>query len=133
MGISKKTSERDNMSKPLLPGILDYYWTDLTSAGLYFWILQKEKLLKSKVSFRDLPFNPEDIVAPYTDKGLITYLEIDGYYICGISGSCRDNRSGAKSIFWTKEKIDFKDFENIVLSIPIGKQIIEQMPFEVHW
>ena len=130
---NKVQDELGNSTKPLLPAVLDYFGTDLTSAGHYFWILQKERLLKSKVWFRDLPFSLEDIVPPYTGKGLITYLEIDGYYICGISGSCKDNRSGTKSVFWTKEKIDFKDFKNIILSIPIGKQIIEQMPFEVHW
>lgn len=130
---TENTAESGNKSKPLLVAGLFYYGTALDVAGHYFWNLSNDKMNSAKIYFKDIPFNPEDIVAPYTGKGLVTYLEVDGYYICGISGSCRDNRSGTKSVFWTKEKIDFKDFKNIILSIPIGKQIIEQMPFEVHW
>ncbi len=132
-GVLSNETETSDFAKPRLPAVLDYFGTDITSAGHYFWKLSGDRLTSSKIWFRDLPFSPEDIVAPYTGKGLITYVEIEGYYICAISGSCRDNRSGTKSVFWTKEKIDFKDFKNIILSIPVGKRIIEQMPFEFHW
>lgn len=126
--------EDDKLILKLLPIVeLSYFGTSIDVAGHYFWILSKNRMEKSNIWFKDIPFNPEDIIKPNTEKGVVLYQEIDGYFICAISGSCYDKRFGTKSVFWTKEKISLEDFKQIIFSIPIAEKIIKQMPFEVNW
>lgn len=113
------------------PKSLHYFGTSLDCAGHYFWIAEGDRLKQSKVYFKDLPFNPEDMFDPYASKGIVHYHQIQDYKICAIQGSCFDKRNGTKSIFWTQEDIEIKHFKSIILSIPILKKMIEQMPFDV--
>jgi len=55
------------------------------------------------------------------------------YFGTDIEGSCIDNRSGTKSVFFTDEKIIFGELVLKLISIPICKMIIKKMPFEIEW
>ncbi len=124
------------ITPPIVFGVkenLFYFGTRLDSAGHYFWTLHDSRLVRSKVYFDDLPFNPESLTEDNQPLGAVRYLKFGDYRVCIIVGSCYDKRPGSKSVFWTTEDIRFGDFKNMILSIPIGKKIIEQMPFEVEW
>lgn len=115
------------------PTELYYFGTSLDCAGHYFWIAKGEILNTTKIYFKDLPFDPESMFDPYTSKGIVNYYEVENYKICSIAGSCYDKRNGTKSVFFTQEDIELKDFEDIIMSIPILNKMIKQMPFEVHF
>ncbi len=112
---------------------LFYYGTGLDSAGHFFWTLHDGRLVSSNIYFNNIPFDPESLIKNDQPLGTVRYLKFGDYKVCAIMGSCYDKRLGSKSVFWTTEDIRFGDFKNIILSIPIGKKIIEQMPFEVEW
>lgn len=119
---------------------LDYFGTALDNAGHYFWLLDGERMSKSSVYFKDIPFNPEELLNSHTPKGTVKYFKFKNpddesieYKVCIISGSCHDQRVGTKSVFWTTENIKLGDFKEIILEIPIAKKIIEKMSFEVVW
>lgn len=116
-----------------IPTELHYFGTSLDCAGHYFWIAKGERLDSTKIYFKDLPFDPESMFDPYTSKGIVNYYEVENYKICAIAGSCYDKRNGTKSVFFTQEKIDLRDFEKVIMSIPILNKMIKQMPFEVHF
>ena len=112
---------------------LDYFGTDIDNHGHYFWQLSGTRIKKSNVWFKDLPFNPQELLPNFAQKGTVKYFRVGDYAICAIAGSCYDSRNGTKSIFWTKEQVKLGDLKGIIISIPIAKKIIEQMPFEVAW
>ena len=119
---------------PLLPSPeLQYFGTDLSSYGHYFWKLEGEQLRRSKVFFDDLPFNPEQLLPAGTEKGLIWYGQVGDYAICAIAGSCFDKRGGTKSVFWTQASLASHQWKAAILSMPIARKMIEQMPFDVQW
>jgi len=120
-------------ANPVLPEVLDYFGTDLRSAGHYFWQLKGDSFNRSGIWFKDIPFNPEELLPSNTQKGTVKYFREGDYAICAIAGSCIDNRWGTKSVFWTREPVKLGDLKAIILFIPIAKKIIEQMPFEVGW
>lgn len=124
---------QENEGSPVLPAVLDYFGTDLRSAGHYFWQLEGENFNKSKTWFKDIPFDPETLLPVHTEKGTVRYFREGGYAICAIAGSPIDKRYGTKSVFWTKEFIKLGHMKAIILSIPAAKKIIDQMPFEVRW
>lgn len=114
------------------PTELYYFGTSLDCAGHYFWRAKGERLNSTRIYFKDLPFDPESM-DPYTSKGIVNYYEVENYKICSIAGSCFDKRYGTKTVFFTQENIELKDFEDIIMSIPILNKMITQMPFEVHF
>jgi len=118
-------------SLPLLAG-LSYFGTALNYAGHFFWMLHGDRMDQSRTYFSDIPFDPEHIIS-HCQNGTVKYLRVEDYSICAIEGSCYDKRPGSHSIFWTKEPVRLGDMKAIILSIPIAKKIIEQMPFEVAW
>lgn len=117
----------------VLPAVLDYFGTNLNSAGHFFWQLKDESFIRTKTWFNDIPFNPEELLPSSTEKGTVKYFREGDYAICAIAGSCIDKRWGTKSVFWTKEPVKLGDMKAIILSIPIAKKIVDQMPFEVRW
>lgn len=120
-------------SKPAINKIF-YYGTNLDSAGHFFWEIEGNYFHKSSIWFKDIPFDPENLVNGL-NFGIVKYFRFDKEYaICAISGSCSDERGGTKSIFWVKN--DFTklgELKDIILNIPVAKKIIEKMPFEVKW
>ncbi len=130
--------------------MIHYFGTNLTDAGHYFWTLDDTKLLSKGLSFpavpepihlgryKEWPFNPKDMPRKYGreqhKKGTVKYYKEKGYTIVAIEGSCRDSRSGSKSVFFTlDENITFAELVAKILEVPIGKEIIEKMPFTVEW
>jgi hypothetical protein len=112
---------------------MNYFGTDLSSYGHYFWNLEGDHLIKLKDDFNSIPFNPEGLLNPYAQKGLVWYGQVEDYAICAVSGSCYDKRVGTKSVFWVKGEVKSTDWKTLILGAPIGKKMIEQMPFEVQW
>ncbi len=109
-----------------------YFGTNLNTAGHYFFYLHDQQLKRTQLHFRDIPFNPEDILQS-ARNGDVQYFHIADYSVCGIVGSCVDPRLGCKSVFFVKEKLTNEQLKERILSIPIAKRIIEQMPFKVRW
>lgn len=128
---------------------MNYFGTNLNSAGHYFWKLDGEYMTSLGLSFPkgengiplslylQWPFNPEDM--PRREKGegvykgQVKYYRENGYTICAIEGSCKDDRPGTKSVFFTDEPLKFWELAVKIMSIPAAKRIIEQMPFKVKW
>lgn len=111
---------------------MNYFGTSLTSAGHYFWTLDGEYMESSKIYFKDIPFNPEEMPTART-KGSVEYYHIEGYTICAIAGSCKDTRWGTRSVFWINEDIEFGELLERIKSIPIAQKILAQMPFEINF
>lgn len=112
---------------------MNYFGTDLNSAGHYFWELEKNSIFKSRLRYEDIPFNPEGLPIVNNEKGHVEFHNVFGYSILAIAGSCSDNRWATKSIFWVKEIISYDDMKKRILDIPIAKQILNKMPFEIKW
>jgi hypothetical protein len=112
---------------------LDYFGTSLNDHGHYFWLLSDNEIKRSGVKFSSIPFDPEQLLDSHIKKGAVKYFKVDNYSICAIAGSCTDKRMGTKSVFWTKEPVEFKDFKEIILKIPAANKIIKQMPFDIGW
>jgi len=116
---------------------MEYFGTNLTEAGHYFWILDRETLRSSKTWFKDIPFNPEELTGKYMGQNLPFGDIVFGYFgeftVLAISGSCKDTRQGTKSVFWIKEIIPIEEMKQRILDIPIAKKIIDTMPFEIKW
>ena len=113
---------------------LFYFGTDLINHGHYFFEITKDGIYKSKIYFKDIPFNPEDFFSTNSIKGIVQFHRCEIYNICAINGSCVDNRPGTKSVFWTSnENIDINNFKEEILSFDVCKKMIEQMPFDILW
>lgn len=112
---------------------MNYFGTNLNSHGHFLWQLEGDHFNGGNLNFGDIPFNPEELVPTYTPEGKVEYFQFDDYSVCAIAGSCKDRRPGSKSVFWTKEKLGPSELKEMILSIPIAKRIIEQMPFGVQW
>ena len=111
---------------------MNYFGTDLRQAGHYFWYLQDERMDRSGVYFEDIPFDPYD-GQKQLPKGTVTFKNEGDFSALIISGSCTDGRNGTVSTFFLKEKLTQDEMKEKILSIPIGKKIIEQMKFNVKW
>lgn len=122
---------------------MNYFGTDLDCAGHYFFELRGDRLSRGDLSFpkgdgipisrhKEWPFNPEEMPVSYRN-GDAEYYSISGYSVYAICGSCRDKRPGSKSVFFTTEALTKEELKIKILSIPIARKIIEQMPFEVKW
>lgn len=125
--------ESGNSHNHMLVAELFYYGTALDCAGHFHWKLSDNKMTKTNISYKSIPFNPDDLVDLYVGKGKTQYFEFENYKVISITGSCFDNRCGTKSVFYTTENISLLDFKDIISSIPIASKIINQMPFAVYW
>jgi hypothetical protein len=115
---------------------MNYFGTNLTSAGHYFWTLEDDKLHTPRLSFVDYPFDPYTILdkkRPRYVKGETGFLQIDGYSVLAIEGSPTDDRWGTVSVFFVRELIDRELLCERILAHPFAKQIIACMPFDVLW
>lgn len=112
---------------------MNYFGTELTSAGHYMWEMEGTGLYKNKMRLENCPFNPEALPYLKYRNGDVGYYQCFGFTILAICGSCKDNRPASKSIFWIEGNFTAEQMKEKILAIPIGKKIIEQMPFEVRW
>jgi hypothetical protein len=112
---------------------MNYFGTDLTSYGHYFWHLEGNQLAYKKLDFNGLPFSPEKIVHSDALKGTAVFCKMAGYSIYAIAGSCKDTRGGTKSVFWVEGDVEPAALKASILAVPIAKKMIEQMPFPVQW
>lgn len=116
---------------------MKYFGTNLSSAGHYFFELEGEIIRRTNLWFSDLPFDPEKMPSyekgEVQNKGDVKFYHSNGYNICAINGSCIDKRWGCKSVFFTTENLTNIELMEKILSIPVAKKMIEQMPFEVRW
>lgn len=114
---------------------MNYYGTNLTEYGHYFWKLNDTQLIYKGLDGKDEkpPFSPGDFLGSNAEKGLVGYFRLKGYSIIAIAGSCKDTRGGTKSVFWVKGEVEPTALKDMILAIPIAEKMIEQMPFEVQW
>lgn len=110
---------------------LNYFGTSLTQKGHYIFTLEGENIRNLDMSYSDMPVL--DNGALQHTNGTVFYIYVNGYSICYIVGSCADTRHGCKSMFWVDGYVNMEEWKDIILSIPIAKKIIEQMPFDVKW
>ena len=116
---------------------MEYFGTELTNAGHYFWELQGDGIYRNRKRFEDCPFNPEAL--PYKEpgtgyrNGTVKFYNFCGFSIMAIEGSCKDTRPGSKSIFFIKANLTQEAMKEMILNLPIAKRMIEQMSFDVLW
>lgn len=114
---------------------MEYFGTNLNCAGHYFWHLDGSRLRDSKRRWDSLPFNPESYPVygknEIRTKGDYQFHQVNGYSILSIYGSCTDKRHGTRSVFFINELVSKEQMIVKLLNIPIARQIIEQMPFDV--
>ena len=111
---------------------MDYFGTSLDDHGHYLWELNEKTMRNTGISFRNLPFSPEQLTNNML-KGEVCFYQCNGFTVIGIAGSCKDTRGGTKSIFWVYKKITFDEMKNEILNHPMAKKIIDKFPFEVCW
>lgn len=110
---------------------LEYFGTNLDSHGHYFWDLSLDSFGRSNRRFHELPFNPEGLPYPKMRKGFWEFYNFARFSILAISGSCKDDRGGTKSIFFIEEMITQEEMIKIIKDSKIAMKMINQMPFEV--
>jgi hypothetical protein len=143
MAETLNTQENGNCANRVLVAGLYYFGTALDVAGHYFFKLENDRMNDKGLSFPEgygipvtknylWPFNPEEMPKSRRN-GDSEYLQIEGYSIYAICGSCKDGRPDSKSVFFTNENVSKDDLKAIILNTPIAKTIIEKMPFEVRW
>jgi len=109
-----------------------YFGTSLNEYGHYLWDLKGDRMINDGICFKHLPFDPERLTNNFLE-GEIMFYQCTSFTVIGIAGSCIDERSGTKSIFWVLEKLTFDEMKEKILNNPIAKKIIEKMPFEISW
>ena len=72
---------------------MEYFGTDLQSAGHYMFNIDKDYMRSLRNSFEYLPFNPEGLTNRLP-KGEVVFYQGGGFTVIGISGSCTDTRGG---------------------------------------
>ncbi|HET6991021.1 MAG TPA: hypothetical protein VFJ43_06840 [Bacteroidia bacterium] len=111
--------------------MLHYFGTNLATYGHYFWLLREDAMEGGPGIYLKLPFDPYD--GKKLKKGEIKFFIIDGYTVLIIGGSCLDERPGCVSTFFIYKEMTFEEMKKLIISTPIAKRIIEQMPFEIKW
>lgn len=109
---------------------MEYFGTNLTEHGHYRWLITENGLQKQWNRFEELPFHPENLTNNLP-KGEVVYYQGGGYTALGISGSPKDERTGTKSVFWVKLKLDRDEMVDFVKNSKTAMSIINAMPFEV--
>jgi len=112
---------------------MNYYGTDLTQYGHYFWQLEGNRFAYKGIDGSAWPFKPDYIIHSDAPRGTAVFCKVDGYSLYAIAGSCKDTRGGTKSVFWVQGDVEPSQLKDMILAVPIAKKIIEQMPFEVKW
>ena len=110
---------------------MEYFGTSLTEHGHYRWDID-EGFRKMNYGFESLPFHPENLTNNLP-KGEVVFYQGGGLTVIGISGSCKDERPGTKSIFWVKGTISRSDLVLKIMQHQTAMRIIRAMPFEVKW
>ncbi len=115
-----------------------YFGTSLNSKGYFLWICDGNNLCRTGIRYDDFwrdEFCPETIADDKKSrkKGDVFYFRRKKYTICYIEGSWNDTRNGTKSVFFTTAKVTFGELSLKIMSIPVCRKIIQQMPFDVRW
>lgn len=116
---------------------LQYFGTRLNSGGHHLYELWDGGFSLSEfeyMPFHKEHFDPESIADKKQRRiGDVFYFRRGKWTICYIEGSCYDDRPGSKSVFFTDEKITFDELVVKMVSMPIVRKIIKQMPFKVNF
>jgi hypothetical protein len=119
--------------------ITHYFGTDINNSGHYSWTIKDNGTRLECTWMRNFelwPFHPEYINNRLSD-GEINWLHskssLGEFTVCAITGSCKDQRPGCKSVFIISKIISFEEMKQEILSTPICKTIIDKMPFEIKW
>jgi len=110
---------------------MEYFGTNLTEAGHYRWDID-EGFRRMNYSFKELPFNPEEI-NNNMPNGETVFYQGGGLTVLGITGSCIDRRPGCKSVFWVKGIITREEIIKRIMTNKTAVEIIAKMPFKVKW
>lgn len=110
---------------------MEYFGTSLTDHGHYTWDLSGDYMVKIGL-MPEAPFDPYEVIRGKS-KGEVGFMQIDGYTVIGIEGSCKDTRNGTKSVFWLREIISREQMVERIKSNKHAMDIITRMPFEVKW
>jgi hypothetical protein len=81
---------------------------------------------------KNVPFNPEELTNNLP-KGEVVFYQSSKFTVLGISGSCKDERGGTKSIFWLNEFVSFSEIIQRVLDNNLAQELIKSMPFKINW
>ncbi|GAG36427.1 unnamed protein product [marine sediment metagenome] len=112
---------------------MNYFGTNLDTHGHYFWELDGIMMRKVKTSFKDIPFDPEELTNDCKKKGDTVFCVVEGYSILAINGSCKDTRPGTKSVFWVNQVITKEELLQRIANIPVARKMIQQMDFLINW
>lgn len=114
---------------------LQYFGTNLTNHGHYFWEVGENYLHSSNLNFDSFNFNPcnmpEYEIGETRNKGDVKFYHKSPFVICAIEGSCIDKRSGTNSVFFIKGEFSYN---NLMLAMRESKpvqEIINSFPFEL--
>ena len=111
---------------------MNYFGTDLDTHGHYVFKLNESTMVKTWLKLDNLPFDPEGLTRNL-HKGEVVYYNGGGYTVIGISGSCKDDRAGTKSIFWVREDLTFIDMYDLIHGNPMAIKILASMSFFIRW
>lgn len=109
---------------------MEYFGTNLTEHGHYTWDLSDDRMVKIGLLPKYTPFQPEGLTNNLP-KGEVVFYQSSKFTVLGISGSCKDERNGTKSIFWVKETLSKHEMIERIKSNKLAKSIIDAMPFKV--
>lgn len=109
---------------------MEYFGTNLTEHGHYSWDLSGDRMAKTGLLPKNTPFNPEELTNNLP-KGEVVYYQSSKFTVLGISGSCKDDRNGTKSIFWVKELLSRQEIWERINENKLAKAIVNAMPFRV--
>lgn len=116
---------------------IQYFGTRLDEGGHHLHELMGDSFGLSEFnyfSFCKEHFDPERIAdGKQRRNGSVFYFRRGKWTICYIEGSCCDTRPGSKSVFFTKGQIPFGEFVVKMVSMPIVRKMIKQMPFKVEF
>lgn len=106
---------------------MEYFGTNLTEYGHYTWDLTGDRMIKIGLLPKHTPFNPEELTNNLP-KGEVIFYQSSEFTVLGISGSCKDERNGTKSIFWVKEILSKQEMFERINENKLSKAIIDAMP-----
>lgn len=109
---------------------MEYFGTNLDEHGHYSWDLSGDRMVKIGLLPKHTPFNPEELTNNLP-KGEVIYYQSSKFTVLGISGSCKDERNGTKSVFWVKELLSKQEMFERINENKLAKAIINAMPFGV--
>ena len=109
---------------------MEYFGTNLTEHGHYSWNLTGDRMVRIGLLPKNTPFDPENLTINLP-KGEVVFYQSSKFTVLGISGSCKDDRGGTKSIFWVKELLTKQEMFERIKENKLAKAIIDAMPFEV--